>query len=107
MFRPEKSNPTPTLHKETEMKSMKALTAIAALMLAGGLAGAPAYADLPSKPGNIKVMDTNSDGKVQKEEYLAFMAKMFDKSAGTKGYCTFQEIEKGFRELETWNYHQG
>lgn len=81
------------------MKLMKSASVIAVSMaLAGGLP-APAFADLPSKPGDIRVMDTNKNGKVEKDEYLAFMAKLFDQTAGTKGYCTFAEIDQGFRSL--------
>lgn len=72
-----------------------ALTAALALLLGGGLATGTAFADLPKKDVDIKAMDTNKDGKIQKEEYLAFMAKEFDKTAGAKGYCTFAEVKQG------------
>lgn len=87
------------------MKTIQAATALSlALALIGGVVSAPAYAALPSEPGNVKVMDTNKNGKVEKDEYLAFMAKRFDQTAGNKGYCSFEEIESGFRDLERWTY---
>ena len=67
------------------------------LALAGGFASAPAYADIPKQPESIKDIDTNKNGRVEKDEYLAFMSRMFDKSAGAKGYCTFQEVERGYK----------
>jgi len=47
-------------------------------------------------------MDTNKNGKVEKDEYLAFMAKEFDKAAGKKGYCTFEEVDKGVKEMHKY-----
>ncbi|GAB4181079.1 MAG: hypothetical protein Fur0039_25930 [Rhodocyclaceae bacterium] len=80
------------------MTLSKSATAIAlALALTGGLAAAPAFADLPSKPQDIRIMDTNKNGRVEKQEYLAFMAKAFDETAGAKGYCTFEEIDRAIR----------
>lgn len=81
------------------MKLMKSASVIAISMALAGGFSAPAFADLPSKPADIRVMDTNKNGKVEKDEYLAFMAKRFDESAGKKGYCTFEEIDQGFRNL--------
>jgi len=52
-------------------------------------------ADLPSKPESVKTMDTNKNGKVEKQEYLAYMGKAFDKLSGGKGYCTFAEVRFG------------
>lgn len=84
------------------MKPTKyALTAALALLLAGGLATGTAFADLPKKDVDIKAIDTNKDGKIQREEYLAFMGKEFDKTAGAKGYCTFAEVKQGFET--PWN----
>lgn len=89
------------------MKLIKSASAVAlALTLSGGLISTQAVADVPSNPGDIRTMDTNKNGKVEKDEYLAFMAKEFDKSAGKKGYCTFEEVDKGFRGMpSTWQYY--
>ncbi|MBI5789933.1 MAG: hypothetical protein HZA63_00505 [Rhodocyclales bacterium] len=72
------------------------------LALGAGMLTTPAFADLPNKPGDIRVMDTNKNGRIEKDEYLAHMAKMFDKAAGTKGYCTFEEVIQGFRGNTDW-----
>jgi hypothetical protein len=77
----------------------KSATIIALVMALGaGFTAAPAQADTPSQPWSIKAMDANKDGKVTKSEYLEFMGKQFDKSAGAKGYCTFEEIKQAFPE---------
>lgn len=90
------------------MSTRKSLSILAlTLALGGGMLATPAFADLPSKPDDIKVMDTNKNGKVEKDEYLAYMAKMFDKSAGAKGYCTFEEVAKGFRDGVNWKAYSG
>lgn len=82
------------------MKLAPMLSAAAvALALAGGLVSAPAYAEVPKGPKNIAVMDTNKNGKIEKEEYLDFMGKEFEKTAGSKGYCTFEEVKEGFRRM--------
>lgn len=82
------------------MKLLKAASAIAlASMLAGGLATNTAFADLPKKPLNVKVMDTNKNDRIEKAEYLAFMGAQFDKLAGGKGYCTYQEVADGIRNM--------
>ena len=80
------------------MKATKSATLITlSLALLGAVASAPALAELPKGAVNVKVMDTNKNGKVEKDEYLAFMAKEFDKTAGAKGYCTFEEVDRGIR----------
>lgn len=90
------------------MKLVKSASAVVlALALSGGLISTQALADVPSKPTDIRIMDTNKNGKVEKDEYLAFMAKEFDKSAGSKGYCTFQEIDRAFREMPSRNIYGG
>jgi hypothetical protein len=82
------------------MKLIKIASVVAlAAVLAGGLAVNTAFADLPKKPLNVKVMDTNKNGRIEKSEYLAFMGAEFDKLAGGKGYCTYAEIEKGFSAI--------
>lgn len=81
------------------MSTRKSVSILAlALALGGGMLATPAFADLPKEPGDIRVMDTNKNGKIEKDEYIAYVSKMFDKTAGAKGYCTFEEVKKGFRE---------
>jgi hypothetical protein len=82
------------------MNLIKSASVVAlAMVLAGGLAAQTALADLPNTPANVKVMDKNKNGRIEKEEYLAYMGRRFDKLAGTKGYCTFAEISEGLRKL--------
>ncbi len=82
------------------MKLVKSASAIALVMaLSAGLVSGQALADVPSKPTDIRTLDTNKNGKVEKDEYLAFMSKEFDKAAGKKGYCTFEEVHKGFQDM--------
>ncbi len=82
------------------MTLIKTASAVAlATMLGGGLAANTAFADLPQKPLNVKVMDTNKNGRIEKSEYLAFMGAQFEKLAGAKGYCTFQEVSDGIQRL--------
>jgi ABC-type sugar transport system substrate-binding protein len=79
------------------MNARKSVSILAlTLALGGGMLATPAFAAVPSNAGDVKVMDTNKNGKVEKDEYLAYMSKLFDKAAGTKGYCTFEEIKAGF-----------
>lgn len=78
-------------------KSVGALAA--ALMLVGSLAAMPARADLPRVVVDLREMDKNKNGRIEREEYLAAMAEMFDKAAGAKGYCTFEEVRTGLQKL--------
>lgn len=66
--------------------------------LLGGFA-APAFADVPKAPADVGVIDTNKDGRIDKVEFLAYMGASFDELAGANGYCTFEEVEEGFRRL--------
>jgi hypothetical protein len=82
------------------MKLTKILTATAlTVAITGGMFAAPAYADVPKGPAAISVLDTNKNGRIEKDEYISYMSAAFDKSAGTKGYCTFEEIASGFQAL--------
>ncbi len=78
-------------------KSVGALAA--ALVLVGSLAAMPARADLPRVVVDLREMDKNKNGRIERDEYLAAMAEMFDKAAGAKGYCTFEEVRTGLRQL--------
>ncbi|MCM2306666.1 MAG: hypothetical protein NDI91_04240 [Sulfuritalea sp.] len=86
------------------MSTRKSISILAlSLALGGGMLATPAFAELPKGPTDVQVMDTNKNGKIEKDEYIAFHSKMFDKAAGAKGYCTFEEIKKGFRDLQINN----
>ncbi len=77
------------------------LSTMLPLVLAAAFAAAPAQADLPkavSTP-NVRDMDSNGNGRVEKEEYIAYMTKAFDRAAGSKGYCTFEEVQEGFAKF--------
>lgn len=81
------------------MSTRKSISILAlTLALSGGMLATPAFAATPSNAGDVKVMDANNNGKVEKTEYLAFMSKAFDRAAGTKGYCTYEEVKKGFHD---------
>ncbi|HRP95080.1 MAG TPA: hypothetical protein PL143_02415 [Rhodocyclaceae bacterium] len=81
------------------MKLFKSLlTAALATAFLGG-AVAPVFAELPKEPKNISVMDTNNNGRIEKDEFLAYMSTSFDELAGDKGYCTFEEVKLGFERL--------
>ena len=82
------------------MNLIKSASVVAlAIALAGGLAAQSALADLPNTPANVKIIDKNKNGRIEKDEYLAYMGAQFDKAAGKKGYCTFEEISDGLRKL--------
>jgi hypothetical protein len=74
-------------------------TAAMSIALLGGFVATPALADLPKAPAKISVMDTNNNGRIEKDEFLAYMSSAFDQRAGTKGYCTFEEVQAGFDDL--------
>lgn len=84
---------------------MNLKTLASAAIMAAGLAGitlAPAaYADMPKldRVKNVAEMDTNKNGRIERGEYLSFMGNAFDKAAGAKGYCTFEEIAEGFKSM--------
>ena len=68
------------------------------LAIAAAFAAPLAQADVPkavSAP-NVRDMDTNKNGRVEKSEYIAYMTAAFDRAAGSKGYCTFEEVQAGF-----------
>lgn len=81
------------------MKLAHSLSALAlSVALLGGFA-TPTFAALPKAPTNISAIDTNKNGRIEKEEYLAHMSASFDQLAGGKGYCSFEEVKEGFRQL--------
>lgn len=82
------------------MELMRTVGAITiATALAGGFPVNSAFADLPQKPFNVKVMDTNNNNRIERTEYVAFMGAEFDKIAGGKGYCTYKEVATGLRQM--------
>lgn len=81
------------------MKLASTLSAAAVtLALIGGMAAPSAFADVPKTPKDIAAMDTNKNGRIEKDEYLKAMSAEFDKAAGSKGYCTFEEVAEGWRQ---------
>lgn len=81
------------------MKLASTLSAAAVtLALIGGMASSNAFADVPKAPKDIAAMDTNKNGRIEKDEYMKAMAAEFDKTAGSKGYCTFEEVAEGWRQ---------
>ncbi|MBT0960295.1 hypothetical protein [Denitromonas iodatirespirans] len=72
---------------------------VLAMLLGAGLVASPAHAELPKQSRNVAVMDTNKDGKIDRGEYLGYMGAQFDKRAGTKGYCTFEEVSEGAKNF--------
>ena len=82
------------------MNLIKSASVVAlAVALAGGLAAQTALADVPNTPANVSIMDTNKNGRIEKQEYLAYMGGQFDKLAGKKGYCTFEEVSVGLKKF--------
>jgi hypothetical protein len=83
------------------MNRRQSVSALAAAgLLAGSFASSSARADLPkAQEANIKAMDKNKNGRIEKEEFIAYMSAMFDRSAGAKGYCTYEEVAKGLSQL--------
>lgn len=72
--------------------------AVVTLALIGGMTSPSAFADVPKAPKDIAAMDTNKNGRIEKEEYVKAMAAEFDKTAGSKGYCSFEEVAEGWRQ---------
>jgi len=81
------------------MTLIKSASAVVLAMALTGLSVNAVLADLPSKPRSVEVMDTNKNGKVEKREYLAFMGGEFDKLSGAKGYCTYNEVKTGLKDM--------
>jgi len=85
---------------EPIMSTTRRFTTVALAMLLGaGLLASPVHAELPKEPRNVAVMDANKDGKIDRDEYLDYMGTQFDKRAGTKGYCTFEEVSEGAKDI--------
>lgn len=81
------------------MKLASTLSATAlTLALIGGIASPSAFAEVPKTPKDIAAMDTNKNGRIEKDEYVKAMSAEFDKTAGSKGYCTFEEVAEGWRQ---------
>lgn len=70
--------------------------------LAGGTVAAQAQimsGPDDNRPIDIKMMDTNGDKRVTKDEFLAAMGKAYDKMCGAKGWCTVEEMDMGMRKM--------
>lgn len=75
-----------------------------ALLLTTGLLSAPAMAVVPPVPNDFAAMDTNKDGQVDKQEYMAVVSAHFDKATECKGYCTFSNA--GVKQRSVWGSYQ-
>ncbi|MBK7355947.1 EF-hand domain-containing protein [Propionivibrio sp.] len=65
------------------------------MALAGGMVATPAFAD--KSDDMMKMMDTNKNGMIEKDEYLAYQSKVFDKmAADKKGQATMKDVMKAF-----------
>lgn len=68
------------------------------LAVIGGIASPSAFADVPKAPKDIAAMDTNKNGRIEKDEDVKAMSAEFDKTARSKGYCTFEKVAEGWRQ---------
>lgn len=84
---------------------MKSLGAAVLLGLAV-VAASPSIAAGPNldTAQSIQAMDTNRDGRLTKDEYLAAMSAIFDKHAGAKGYCTPDEVREAQEEIRGFHW---
>jgi len=80
------------------MSTRKSVSILAvSLALAGGMFATPAFAD--KMDDMTKMMDTNKNGMIEKDEYLAYHSKVFDKmAADKKGQATMKDVMKSFRD---------
>ena len=78
------------------MSTRKSLSILAlSLALGGGMIATPSFA-ADNSADMMKMMDTNKNGMVEKDEYIAYHSKMFDKMAGTKSNLSSQDVMKSF-----------
>jgi len=80
------------------MSTRKSVSILAlSLALAGGMIATPAFAD--KMDDMTKMMDTNKNGMIEKDEYLAYHSKVFDKMpVDKKGGATMKDVMKSFRD---------
>lgn len=78
---------------------MKASSLISAAALGVSLMFiTPVYAQSSAE---ISKMDIDKDGKVTRSEFLTSMVTVFDKHAGSKGYCTADEAKLVKADIDT------
>jgi hypothetical protein len=79
------------------MSTRKSVSIVAlSLALAGGMIATPAFA-ADNSAEMMKMMDTNKNGMIEKDEYLAYHSKMFDKMpVDKKGGATMTDVMKTF-----------
>ncbi|MBK8400393.1 MAG: hypothetical protein IPL29_04840 [Propionivibrio sp.] len=76
------------------------------MALAGGMVATPAFAD--KSDDMMKMMDTNKNGMIEKDEYLAYQSKVFDKmAADKKGQATMKDVMKAFPAAFDFNGYAG
>ncbi|MBL8416295.1 MAG: hypothetical protein JNM42_17840 [Propionivibrio sp.] len=90
------------------MSTRKSVSIVAlSLALAGGMIATPAFA-ADNSADMMKMMDTNKNGMIEKDEYLAYHSKVFDKMpVDKKGGATMQDVMKSFRDsfdFKTYGY---
>lgn len=49
-------------------------------------------------------LDSNKDGRLSKDEFMAGIGKVFDEHAGAKGYCTMDEAAAVMRKVQDYSY---
>lgn len=89
------------------MSTRKSVSILAlSLALAGGMIATPAFAD--QSADMMKMMDTNKNGMIEKDEYLAYQSKVFDKmQVDKKGGATMKEVMKSFRDDFNFSLYGG
>lgn len=88
--------------KSTYMQSLGGAVLLGLAVLAAN----PSVAAGPNLDSaqSIQAMDTNRDGRLTKDEYLAAMGTLFDKHAGAKGYCTPDEVREVQEEIRGFHW---
>ena len=87
------------------MKSQALRIATAVSMtvaLAGGLGAGTATAAemMENNPKNIElVMDSNRDGRIDRNEFIRYQSRVFDRMAGTRGHVTAAEVSKMMKDF--------
>jgi hypothetical protein len=72
------------------------------IALAGGIGAGTATAAemMENNPKNIEtVMDSNQDGRIDRDEFIRYQGRMFDRMAGTRGYAMPAEVSKMMKDF--------